>query len=123
MAMMPHERSLVERLKDKPFALIGVNGDDNYEGKAFQNNLEKHKVVWRSFRNDGGPDFPPISDMWNIGGWPTLFLIDHKGTIRHIWEGGPGNDVMDYEIDCLIAEAEGKPKPEKKKKEPKDEKN
>ena len=25
--MYPHERSLVERLKDKPFALIGVNSD------------------------------------------------------------------------------------------------
>jgi hypothetical protein len=25
--MIPHERSLVERLKDKPFALLGVNSD------------------------------------------------------------------------------------------------
>ena len=25
--MYPHERSLVKRLKDKPFALIGVNSD------------------------------------------------------------------------------------------------
>jgi hypothetical protein len=26
--MLPHEKALVERLKDKPFALIGVNSDD-----------------------------------------------------------------------------------------------
>jgi hypothetical protein len=25
--MIPHERSLVEKWKDKPFALIGVNSD------------------------------------------------------------------------------------------------
>ena len=29
--MYPHERSLVKRLKDKPFALIGVNSDANKE--------------------------------------------------------------------------------------------
>ena len=26
--MLPHEKELVERLKDKPFALIGINSDD-----------------------------------------------------------------------------------------------
>ena len=120
--MFPHERSLVNRLKDKPFAIIGVNADSDYEGKAFKANLEKHQVTWRSFRNEAGPDVPAIADMWNIEGYPTLYLIDAKGTIRQIWVGGPGEEEMDYEIECLIAEAEGKPKPEKKKKEPKEEK-
>ena len=27
MAMLPHEKELVERLKDKPFALLGINSD------------------------------------------------------------------------------------------------
>ena len=29
--MYPHERSLVKRLADKPFALVGVNSDGNKE--------------------------------------------------------------------------------------------
>ena len=29
--MYPHERSLVKRLKDKPFALIGINSDEDKE--------------------------------------------------------------------------------------------
>ena len=29
--MLPHERSLVKRLKDRPFALLGVNADNNRE--------------------------------------------------------------------------------------------
>ena len=120
---MPHERSLVERLKDKPFALLGVNGDGEYEGDAFKKNMEKHKVTWRSFRNQAGADVPALSDMWNLEGWPTLFLIDHKGTIRKVWLGGPDdNDELDHEIEMLIAEAEGKPPPEKKKKDPEKEK-
>ena len=121
--MMPHERSLVERLKDKPFALLGVNGDGEYEGDAFKKNMEKHKVTWRSFRNQAGADAPALSDMWNLEGWPTLFLIDHKGTIRKVWLGGPETDEMDHEIEVLIAEAEGKPPPEKKKKDPEKEKS
>ena len=36
MAMIPHERSLVQKLADKPFALIGVNSDDRetYDAKV-----------------------------------------------------------------------------------------
>ncbi len=30
--MYPHERSLVKRLKDQPFALLGVNSDEDLEG-------------------------------------------------------------------------------------------
>ena len=114
--MLPHERSLVERLKDKPFSLIGVNGDSEYEKEPFQKNIEKHKVTWRSFRNEPAADQPAIADMWNVEGWPTLYLIDHKGTIRKIWLGGPEEEELDHEIEKLVAEAEGKPAPEKKKK-------
>jgi thiol-disulfide isomerase/thioredoxin len=28
MAVVPNEREIVEKLKDRPFALIGVNGDE-----------------------------------------------------------------------------------------------
>ena len=30
-AMIPHEREMVERFRDKPFVLIGVNNDDNHD--------------------------------------------------------------------------------------------
>ena len=29
--MYPHERSLVEKLKDKPFVILGVNSDKDRE--------------------------------------------------------------------------------------------
>src|SRR5262245_40319291 len=31
MAMVPHERSLVREMKDRPFVLLGVSGDHNLE--------------------------------------------------------------------------------------------
>jgi hypothetical protein len=50
--MYPHERSLVKRLADKPFALIGVNSDGDKEVLAPR--LKEEGIVWRSFWN--GPD-------------------------------------------------------------------
>lgn len=102
--MLPHERSLVKRLADKPFALIGVNGDDNDPRLKEKN--EKQQVVWRSFKNNRGEDAKAIADQWNVQGWPTLYLIDHKGIIRRKWLGSPGEEVLDKEIDALVAAAE-----------------
>lgn len=78
--MYPHERSLVERLKDKPFALIGVNSDT--DKAKVKKRMDQEKITWRSFWN--GPDGTdgPISTAWNVRGWPTVYVIDAKGVIR-----------------------------------------
>ena len=43
--MLPHEREMVVRLKDKPFALIGINSDG--DRSVLQLILEKEKITWR----------------------------------------------------------------------------
>jgi hypothetical protein len=103
--MYPHERSLVERLADEPFAIVGVNSDSDLD--ELQDVLKKENITWRSFWN--GPDGTggPISTRWNVSGWPTLFLIDHQGVIRHKWLGSPGDEVMDKAIEELVAKAKG----------------
>ncbi len=45
MAMVPHERTLVERMKGKPFTLLGVNGDD--DRNALKKSLDTHNITWR----------------------------------------------------------------------------
>ena len=102
--MLPHERTLVTRLQGKPFALVGINGDD--DPKAIQEQSKKHGVTWRSFKNSQGPDGKELADLWNLQGWPTLYLIDHQGTIRKKWLGSPGDKILDKEIDNLVKEAE-----------------
>jgi hypothetical protein len=101
--MYPHERSLVKKLESKPFALVGINSDKDRD--ALKEVLKKEEITWRSFWN-GGSTGGPISTEWNVQGWPTLYVIDHKGVIRHKHLGSPGDKVLDEELDKLITEAE-----------------
>ena len=101
--MIPHERSLVNKLNCKPFVLIGVNSDR--DSKKLEQDLKDNQVTWRSFQNER-KDNPPIANEWKVKGWPTLYLIDHKGTIKKKWLGGPGNEVLDKEVEKLVAAAE-----------------
>ena len=99
--MYPHERSLVKRLADKPFALIGVNSDDDKE--KLKKRMAEEKITWRSFWN--GPNGPdgPISKAWNVHGWPTVYVIDQSGVIRakHVRDKS-----MENAVENLLAELE-----------------
>ena len=105
--MIPHERSLVNKLSGKAFVLIGVNSDKDRgkDPEELKKDLKDNQVTWRSFQNQR-KDQKEIAKEWNIQGWPTLFLIDHKGTIKKKWVGGPGNEVLDKEVEKLVAAAE-----------------
>jgi hypothetical protein len=79
--MYPHERSLVKKLADKPFALLGINSDvDKAELKKV---MEKEEITWRSWWNGPEGTSGPIAKTWNVSGWPTVYLLDHKGVIRY----------------------------------------
>jgi hypothetical protein len=97
--MYPHERSLVKRLANEPFALIGVNSDTDL-GKL-QKRMEEENISWRSFWNGPKGTRGPISATWNVQGWPTIYVIDHKGVIRY---KGVSEERMDEAVDALLAE-------------------
>ena len=100
--MYPHERSLVKRLEGKPFVILGVNSDPKDKLKQV---IKKEQMTWRSWW-DGGDTSGPIATRWNVSGWPTLYLVDHKGVIRNKWVGSPSDQVMDQTVDALVKEAE-----------------
>ena len=77
--MIPHERSLVKELEKEPFALLGVNSDKDRD--KLKETLAKEQMTWRSWF-DGGSTNGPIATAWNVGGWPTTYVIDAKGVIR-----------------------------------------
>ena len=105
--MYPHERSLVKKLEGKSFALLGVNSDKDRE--MLKPTLAKEQITWRSFWNGAGGTAGPIASAWNVSGWPTLYLIDHKGVIRKHWLGSPRDPFeLDREIDVLLKEVESK---------------
>ena len=98
--MYPHERSLVKKFAGKPFAILGVNSDS--DRAALKKVLEKESITWRSWW-DGGSTNGPIATTWNVSGWPTIYLIDARGVIRHKNLRG---DELEAALDALVAEAE-----------------
>ena|SRR5437773_2626075 len=102
--MFPHERSLVKKLANDPFALVGVNSDKDRED--LKKVMEKEEITWRSFWNGKEGTSGPISTAWNVHGWPTIYILDAKGTIRYKSVGGNEKEI-DETLDKLLAESKG----------------
>ncbi len=91
----------MKELADAPFALIGVNSDEDRE--KTREIVREKDINWRSFWN--GPEGPagPIATKWNVRGWPTIYVLDAKGVIRYKNVRGK---AMDEAVDALLAEME-----------------
>ena len=98
---MPGEKALVERLKDKPFALLGINSDG--EAAKVNDMLKKEGITWRQAID--GTTSGPIAKAWNVHGWPTIYVIDAKGVIR--FKNARGAQ-MDKAVEELLKEMEPK---------------
>jgi hypothetical protein len=98
--MIPHERSLVKKLADKPFALIGVNSDKDRD--ALKQRLAKEQMSWRHFW-DGSDG--PITKAWHVRAEPMIYAIDAEGVIRF---KDVGDAEVEAAIDFLLAEMAAK---------------
>lgn len=78
----PYERLMLEVHKNDPFAIVSVNSDSKLD-VAKKAKVDEH-LDFRSFwdgyleKNTGGP----IATAWNVTGWPAIYVLDAKGTIR-----------------------------------------
>lgn len=99
--MYPHERSLVKRLESKPFALLGVNSDTDKD--ALKEVMKKEEITWRSWWNGPEGTRGPLAKTWNVHGWPTIYVLDHKGVIRYKNVRG---EKMDEAVEKLLKEQE-----------------
>ena len=89
--MLPHEKALVKRLESKPFALLGINSDG--EADVVKKILADNQITWRQAID--GDTSGPLATKWNVHGWPTIFVIDHKGVIRY-------RDVRDQQMEDAV---------------------
>ncbi len=96
--MYGHEKQLLQRMQSKPFAILGVNSDKT-RAKCKKVVAEQQHMT-RSWW-DGGSTRGPIASAWNVKGWPTIYILDHKGVIR--FKGARG-EAMDAAVDQLLAE-------------------
>ena len=97
MGEIPHEKALVERLKDAPFALLGVNTDDDKD--QYRRMVVEYGVTWRSAWQ--GSTGGPIPTQWGINSYPSIFVLDANHVIRNI--GARGEDLGRV-VDELLAE-------------------
>jgi thiol-disulfide isomerase/thioredoxin len=96
--MYPYERELVQRLQNEPFAMLGVNGDD--DKKELQREIARHGINWKSWWDGDSA----IRRRWQLEGYPLLFLIDHRGVIRYKYEGRTSGSVLDKALQELLQE-------------------
>ena len=101
MEAVAHEKKIAERFQGRPFTLVGVNGDDDPAAAAKA--VEKAGISWRSFRDAKPAGGPPISAQYNLGGWPTLYVLDRHGVIR---AKDVYRDALDEVLEELVAETE-----------------
>lgn len=96
VAMIPHSRELVKRMKDKPFALVSISFDEKKE--TVTGFLEKNEMPWTHWFNgrDG-----MIGKELEIQFFPTIYVVDAKGVIRY---KNVREKQLDKAVDSLIKE-------------------
>ena len=106
MGLLPRKKALVERLADQPFSFVGIFGR-NGDPQEIAARMQQEGINWRNAL-DLGPPEEVLWSRWAVRGFPQFYLLDENGVIRRRWFGNPGEDVMDREVDALLAELRAK---------------
>lgn len=69
----------MERFAGQPFVLLGVNSDADRE--LARTRAAELGMTWQSWWDEGADG--PIARRWGIQGWPSIFVIDADGIVRH----------------------------------------
>jgi peroxiredoxin len=93
----PHLRQLQTQYAGKPLTIVGVTADED-RGK-WEQFLKKEELPWTQWYSGRGG---VVAD-WNVTGFPTRYLIDHKGVIRD--SNGLRDDAFDRLVQKVVAEA------------------
>jgi hypothetical protein len=94
---IPHQKALVERHRDEPFAIVGVNTDDDKDD--YRKKAVEFGVTWRSAWQ--GSTGGPIPSAWGVDSYPTIFVLDAEHVIRHVNARG---EELERVVGELLAE-------------------
>jgi hypothetical protein len=108
MGLLPHKKALVQRLESRPFTYLGVFGREG-DPAQIAARMRDEGIVWRNALDLGEASDGTLWSSWAVRGFPQFYLLDGEGVIRARWFGNPGEDVIDREIDALLAELEARP--------------
>src|SRR5690606_10754288 len=86
----PRIGQLVERMRGRPFAALGVDSDaDPALAREF---LAQQQLAFPSWY-DGDAVTGAIASQWNVVQWPMTYLLDHRGVIRAKFQGPFPDDL------------------------------
>lgn len=100
-AMIPHEREMVERYRGKPFAMISVYADVDYDNA--RKIVAEQQMTWPIVKSESAK--PAITQQYGVSRFPTFIVIDGAGVVRHAQVGGTGPDAA---VAAVSAEMESK---------------
>jgi peroxiredoxin len=96
--LQPQQLELLKKHSGRPFSIVAVSGDD--EADTVKQHLATHPLPWTHWFN--GPD-GGVLDTWNVQAFPTVYVIDAAGVIRHRNIRG---DELNKAVEALVKEAE-----------------
>jgi hypothetical protein len=89
----------VKRLEKEPFALIGINTDDDLD--KVKGLLAKQGITWRNaWEGPVKPGQGALSQAWEVNQYPTMYVLDARGIVR-----ARDPEELEQVIDTLVAEA------------------
>lgn len=103
----PRLRELARQYLGRPFVILGINNNDRRE---VLNELHaKGEITWRCWWDGDRLDGPgPITTRWNIQGYPSFIILDHRGVIRHKDLHPEDAKSFGAAVEKLVKSAEGK---------------
>jgi hypothetical protein len=45
----------------------------------------------------------PTANLWNVRTWPTIYVLDRRGIIRHKWNESPGAEPLEKAVADVLA--------------------
>ena len=99
--MMEQKRELAAKFRQRPFVLLGVNSDESRATMARA--IKRERMNWPNI-HDGPPGKGAIVRKWNIQTWPTIYVIDQNGVIRH-------RNIRGKRLEQAVSDLIGVPKP------------
>ena len=91
----PYQRAMLDIFDDEDVVILGVNSDAELE-TIRQAKIDEELPYRTWWDGHGQPDADvvaaegPIATRWNVSGWPTIYVLDEEGVIRHVNKRGGG---------------------------------
>jgi hypothetical protein len=99
--MFPHERSLVKRLANRPFALLGISCDEDHD--AVRRMIESERLTWHNWVDS--PENPVCSE-WHVEYLPSIYILDANGIIRFTPDDFSSAEDVDRVVNELLGKVE-----------------